>query len=163
MRQPKPLFAATILDVRKFEDTNTVKVIAKITGMSKAGGGPEDIKQIEGEPVQVCFRLRGHNFLDEKAAELTRNWTEIGLVKTNQEVAFRPGSTVYFEGVGPGEWDGKTTFRGNALHPMIKVYQNTISGRITTKLRRLTTVAAGVEVAKELKAEAETTEVAETV
>jgi hypothetical protein len=143
-----PLFKATVLSQRSFEDSNSTKVIVRIDAMVLDGDladldRPEH-RALDSKPT--CFRLRGQNALDKIAGELTEHWTECGVLKANQHVSFKPGSSIYFQGLGPGEWDGKSTFKGEELLTMIRVLPDSITGAVTTRIRRVMTAATlGVE------------------
>jgi len=158
-QKPLPLFSGVIKKVAKYKDTATVKVIVQVREMAINGGGIEDLEPLETW-THVCFRLQGdHLVLDKLGSETTREYQEKGYIKQNEEISFTPGRTIYFCGVGPAVWDGKSTFEDKPLQTMIKVIEETISGRASTAIDYLklkNNVAKGVGAATD---EAEITEV----
>ncbi len=147
-----PLFKATILAVRNYSDNNgSTKVIVRPTAMT-VDGDIVDLDLPENRAVDakpVCFRLRGENALDKLAAQLTSEWGERGFLKANQHIQFKPGSSIYFQGLGPGEWNGESTYKDEELLTMLRVIYSSISGSPTTKIRRVMTAGHAAVVTPE--------------
>jgi hypothetical protein len=154
-----PLFKGRILWARGFkdEDKASTKVIVEIQAMVvPKNGGPDpdltDLDKPENQAVEkpvVTFRLRGENALQEIEKRLNTEYAG-SLLKSNQHVELKPGSTIYFNGLGPAEWNGTSYFHEQKLQTMIRIRQNSITGAVTTRIARVMTAGAAAKVAETL-------------
>ena len=126
MSKSMPVFGGVIKKVAQYKDTNTVKVIVQLRQIGLNGADITEMQDLE-EWQHVCFRLPGLTYLENLGKELTADWRANNTIKQNEEVAFVPGRYIYFNGVGPSKWDGKSEYDGHQLLKMIVVVPESIS------------------------------------
>ena len=133
MSKPKPIFRAVLVKAIPFTDTDTVKVICRIT---HAGLNGEDIPELGdqcalAESHLVTFRLTGADAMDRLAAAYQDR------LQGHEEASCSPGTVLFLTARGIADWNGLSTFGGERLHRLVSVEQESLSLLPRTRLLSL--------------------------
>lgn len=112
MTTPIPLFRAVIVRINRFKDTNSTRIICRVT---HAGLSGEDVHQLGishklANPPLVALRLHGADVLDQLADSYRTR------LRSNEEMVINTGTTILFTAQGIQQWDGRAIFRGESMH-----------------------------------------------
>jgi hypothetical protein len=143
MSKPMPIFRAVLVRPMSFEDTNSTKVIARITHAGLNGEDPTELShrhELQAQPL-VTFRLTGANALADLADSYARRLAD------HEQVTVEPGTVLYLNAQGIAVWNGTATYQEQPVHRLIGFQPASLSIQPRVKMLPLTFAVGRVEAA----------------